>query len=356
MKKLFTSFLTLIACLAVQAADYQLNLSYARAYVMDAETHQFQFEFIDMETYNAQGSIMFCAADNHHINGTYTIDGTACTAVMVVGEDQTFEAVSGTIAIEYSHLADYMSYYSIAGTLTDAGGKTLELAGSFGSYSAYDYASYEKYMMGEIGYEELVSYDLLDHENAVVNYTLDTVTSVTGFSMYTYYVKQGYPVACWRLTLLGESGQPVASLVLYSEDEKHLAGVYDCAKSSFSFIDGSNTVDANTGIYTIIFDHKTDSISYYKLKGELQHAQGTINVDCVMPVGLLVDYQSMADNYADPTVEIIYVEPKDYEDANGISNATVTDADGGVYNLAGQRVKEMHKGIFIVNGKKVIKR
>lgn len=75
-----------------------------------------------------------------------------------------------------------------------------------------------------------------------------------------------------------------------------------------------------------------------------------------MPVGLLVDYQSMADNYADPTVEIIYVEPKDYEDANGISNATVTDADGGVYNLAGQRVKEMHKGIFIVNGKKVIKR
>ena len=75
-----------------------------------------------------------------------------------------------------------------------------------------------------------------------------------------------------------------------------------------------------------------------------------------MPVGLLVDYQSMADNYADPTVEIIYVEPKDYEDANGISNAIVTDADGGVYNLAGQRVTEMHKGIFIVNGKKVIKR
>jgi hypothetical protein len=44
-----------------------------------------------------------------------------------------------------------------------------------------------------------------------------------------------------------------------------------------------------------------------------------------------------------------------FGDATGIKNVETVKANGTVYNLAGQQVKNAQKGVFIVNGKKVIK-
>lgn len=358
MKRLFTFLLAAVAFTTSYAADYQLNLSYARGYIMNAETHQFQLEFVNMETYEGIGSILFIGKDNHHLNGEYTIDGTSNTANLAISSEEVFEAVSGTFTIEYSHEANFMSQYNISGTLTDKNGKTLELTGPFGTYDPYDYDIYTKYMMGEIGYSELVSYELYDKNEKVVNYSLTGVSSVGGYSMYSYYKKQGYDVPNWRLTIIGDNGKQVGSMVLYPEDDTHIVGTYDCSRNAFSYFDGSTEVPATSGLFSITFDHKTDSISYYNMKGQLQHKQGNIDIDCVLPIGLLPDYQSMADNYSDPESPILYVELKDY-DTSGIEKILKMEGDSRkstAYSLSGQAVNDSYKGIVIKNGKKHLRK
>ena len=43
------------------------------------------------------------------------------------------------------------------------------------------------------------------------------------------------------------------------------------------------------------------------------------------------------------------------EDATSIADIEKTVENGAIYNLAGQRVGKMQKGINIVNGKKILK-
>jgi hypothetical protein len=43
------------------------------------------------------------------------------------------------------------------------------------------------------------------------------------------------------------------------------------------------------------------------------------------------------------------------DDATGIANVEKVVEDGAIYNLAGQRVNKAQKGIYIINGKKVLK-
>jgi hypothetical protein len=40
---------------------------------------------------------------------------------------------------------------------------------------------------------------------------------------------------------------------------------------------------------------------------------------------------------------------------NGINGINAADSKAPIYNVAGQRVSKAQKGIFIVNGKKVVK-
>jgi hypothetical protein len=49
--------------------------------------------------------------------------------------------------------------------------------------------------------------------------------------------------------------------------------------------------------------------------------------------------------------------PFDEEDATGIDNVNVNANlnEGAIYNIAGQRVSKAQKGIFIINGKKVLR-
>jgi hypothetical protein len=43
------------------------------------------------------------------------------------------------------------------------------------------------------------------------------------------------------------------------------------------------------------------------------------------------------------------------EDATGIANVNVNDNQTSIYNIAGQRINKLQKGINIVNGKKILK-
>ena len=43
------------------------------------------------------------------------------------------------------------------------------------------------------------------------------------------------------------------------------------------------------------------------------------------------------------------------DDATGISTVETFTEEGAIFNLAGQRLQKMQKGINIVNGKKVLR-
>lgn len=179
--------------------------------------------------------------------------------------------------------------------------------------------------------------------------------------MYNYYVKQyGFEVASWRISLYNQR-RLIAQMVVYTDDNAHLAGTYDCSRNTVTYFDSSVSAEANSGIYSIAFDHKTDSVAYYTLKGSLQYSQGAINLNCTLPIGdgAMVDYQSMAENYADSTVVVQTVMLKDYEKATDGIAATQKPAEKAekAYSLSGQQLDALrHPGIYIVNRRKVIVR
>ncbi|MBR3433797.1 MAG: Ig-like domain-containing protein [Bacteroidaceae bacterium] len=58
-----------------------------------------------------------------------------------------------------------------------------------------------------------------------------------------------------------------------------------------------------------------------------------------------------------PNAKVFYFTAEDAEEATGIENVNVNGNvnDGAVYNMAGQKVNKAVKGIYIINGKKVLK-
>ena len=58
-----------------------------------------------------------------------------------------------------------------------------------------------------------------------------------------------------------------------------------------------------------------------------------------------------------PKAKVFYFTAEDAEEATGIENVNVNGNvnDGAVYNMAGQKVNKAVKGIYIINGKKVLK-
>ena len=51
----------------------------------------------------------------------------------------------------------------------------------------------------------------------------------------------------------------------------------------------------------------------------------------------------------------IFAEDEAIGEATGIANVEKTVENGAIYNLAGQRISKMQKGINIINGKKILK-
>jgi hypothetical protein len=58
-----------------------------------------------------------------------------------------------------------------------------------------------------------------------------------------------------------------------------------------------------------------------------------------------------------PNAKVFYFTAEDAEEATGIENVNVNDNinEGSVYNMAGQKVNKAVKGIYIINGKKILK-
>lgn len=86
----------------------------------------------------------------------------------------------------------------------------------------------------------------------------------------------------------------------------------------------------------------------YYLNGDKFTAEGQINVgDEVIVYGKLMNYNGTSQ---------IAQGSKIYSITTGISDITADKAekDGAIYNLAGQRMEKMQKGINIVNGKKYV--
>ena len=88
----------------------------------------------------------------------------------------------------------------------------------------------------------------------------------------------------------------------------------------------------------------------YYLEGENFTAEDQIKVgDKVIVYGMLVDYKGTKEMTGSSIYSLNGV-------TTGISNIKAeTINDGAVYNVAGQRVNKLSKGINIVNGKKVVK-
>ena len=88
----------------------------------------------------------------------------------------------------------------------------------------------------------------------------------------------------------------------------------------------------------------------YYLEGENFTAEDQIKVgDKVIVYGKLVDYKGTKEMTGSSIYSLNGV-------TTGISDVKAqTITDGFIYNLAGQRMSKLSKGINIVNGKKIIK-
>ena len=89
----------------------------------------------------------------------------------------------------------------------------------------------------------------------------------------------------------------------------------------------------------------------YYLEGENFTAEDQIKVgDKVIVYGKLVDYKGTKEMTTGSSIYSLNGV------TTGISNIKAeTINDGAVYNVAGQRVNKLSKGINIVNGKKIVK-
>ncbi len=64
-------------------------------------------------------------------------------------------------------------------------------------------------------------------------------------------------------------------------------------------------------------------------------------------------YLQLPREFAEAAVKIGFIFEEDVID--GINNVDASKADGFIYNIAGQRIQKMQKGINIMNGKKILK-
>ena len=93
------------------------------------------------------------------------------------------------------------------------------------------------------------------------------------------------------------------------------------------------TVNGAANIYAL--GNKTHGIGFYKVSSEITVPAGK---------GYLEISAGVKEFY--PFSEI--------DDTDAINSLTPTEGEGAIYNLSGQRVNKLQKGINIVNGKKVL--
>ena len=109
------------------------------------------------------------------------------------------------------------------------------------------------------------------------------------------------------------------------------------ADSENAFIRGTGaTVASGTGPYNYILNNGANGVGFYKANGQTVAKNRAYLQSTVLGARLSFSFDDEAG------------------EATGISEVKDVKADAAIYNLNGVRVKNMTKGLYIMNGKKVV--
>jgi hypothetical protein len=142
-------------------------------------------------------------------------------------------------------------------------------------------------------------------------------------------------------------------------DEKDLEGYAVCATDTI--IDTDYDPADTTVIYKHVVNTQTAAGSVFD---EGQYAENTVIVKVpengYLRLGLIKNDEMKNDWTCFDNWELWYFGKNSAKDADadelatGISNLNKVELNGTIYNLNGQKVEKAHKGLFIINGKKVV--
>lgn len=277
------------------------------------------------------------AATNETTAAEFAIDVTAGTILSASGKyiGQTTDAngllsadtYTNTISINSEGDADiissggaYLRYNSSSNQLRFRYYKSTSYTGQQ-AIQLYKYV--KAVTLNSSGYATFASSSPIDFSGAEAEgYTAWAITSankttgVINFSKITGAVAAGTGVL-----LMGEPSETVYPVVATSGE-----------------------TPANNLLVGITVATEVESNQYYGLKGDTfkKVNAGTVPAGkALLPVGVVGEVKTFTFNFEDDATDI--------EDLN----ANVNFNEGAIYNLAGQRLQKMQKGINIVNGKKI---
>lgn len=189
--------------------------------------------------------------------------------------------------------------------------------------------------------------DAKDYKDKVTFYTiLSDVNSSTGLPQYKAIDLDNDETTINANTPYFVSATNAEEITFVANDAK----IKSTANPGSKTITGSGETFTLTGIYARKLYQAGDS--WYALNGGTFYKAGTGNYLTPFRVYLT---QSSSTSASKPNSIGLFLNEDD--DITGINSATQTFTDDGndvIYNLQGQRVTNPSKGIYIINGKKVI--
>lgn len=189
--------------------------------------------------------------------------------------------------------------------------------------------------------------DAKDYKDKVTFYTiLSDVNSSTGLPQYKAIDLDNDETTINANTPYFVSATNAEEITFVANDAK----ITSTANPGSKTITGSGETFTLTGIYARKLYQAGDS--WYALNGGTFYKAGTGNYLTPFRVYLT---QSSSTSASKPNSIGLFLNEDD--DITGINSATQTVTDDGndvIYNLQGQRVTNPSKGIYIINGKKVI--
>jgi len=121
-------------------------------------------------------------------------------------------------------------------------------------------------------------------------------------------------------------------------------------------------LEAKAGTYTLAIADDVDAIVDNDLKGTFEPIEAADKYVLAKPEDKVGFYLAESGTIAAGKAYLELEQPSDVKAffftngvATGIANVEKTVENGAIYNIAGQRVNKARKGIYIVNGKKVVK-
>lgn len=139
----------------------------------------------------------------------------------------------------------------------------------------------------------------------------------------------------------------VTELVTFASDKKEIHLNETQATDSFTF----THANATDGIITVTAP-RCITVSEPEMLGGMDiYGKQTVSVSYDVNEGDVDDYIVITNGFETEKIHVV----GRLEDADAIGAVREENSDGAIYNLAGQRISKLQKGINIVGGKKVLK-